>query len=58
MCSCKSEEDRSRLRTLLITVILFILLWGAAVICILLCRASFFTHRMNRLVMEPVEKLV
>lgn len=54
----KSGEEHSSLQNLFITVILVILLVGAAAIFILLFLASFFTHRMNRLVMEPVEKLV
>lgn len=54
----KLGEEHSSLQNLFITVILVILLVGAAAIFILLFLASFFTHRMNRLVMEPVEKLV
>ena len=51
-------EVHSSLQSIFATVILVILLVGAAAIFILLSLASFFTRRMNRLVMEPVEKLV
>lgn len=35
-----------------------LVLAGAAAIAVILLLASFFTRKMNRLVMEPVEQLV
>lgn len=40
------------------TILLCLLLIGAGAIAFLLLLSSFFTRKMNRIVMEPVEKLV
>lgn len=45
-------------RNLLFTFVAAFLLVGLAAIGVLLFLASFFTRKMNRLVMEPVEQLV
>lgn len=51
-------RENSSLQSVFVMVLAVILLVGAAAIFILLGLASFFTRRMNRVVMEPVEKLV
>ena len=59
LAACFSEENgEASLRQMFPLVLLLLVLTGLAAIAVLLFLSSFFTKRMNRLVMEPVELLV
>lgn len=54
----KEDQLMSSLRDVFFPFLGALVLCGAAGIAVILLLASFFTRKMNRIVMEPVEKLV